>query len=231
MCRWITTPGKKYPVVLYLHGNGEKGSDNEKQIGHGLGSVIQLFMWKYPERFGSFIAVFPQTRNFWLGDSVEQAIKALDQTVTEFNGDAQRIYLTGFSLGGYGVWYAAAKYPKKFAAVVPVSGGILPPGVASPDKIPPMFRLAVPPEMFALYTAQDPYAAFAKTIGKTPTWIFHGAEDEYVAVGESRKMATALKATGEVKYTEYAGEKHFITDRVYTDAEFWKWLLAQRLAQ
>lgn len=221
-------PDKKYPVVLYLHGGGEWGDDNERQIGHGLGGVIQLFMWKQPERFGSFIAVFPQTKSYWVGDEAEAAIKELDQIVGEFNGDAGRVYLTGFSLGGYGAWYLAAKYPKKFAAVAPVGGGILPPGIASPDKIPAMFRLIVPPEMFALYTASDPYTAFAKAIGKTPVWIFHGAEDEEVSVAEARKMAAALKAAGSAKYTEYAGEKHFVTDKAYTDAQFWQWLLAQR---
>lgn len=224
-------PDKKYPVILYLHGGGEWGDDNEKQIGHGLGSAIQLFMWKQPERFGSFIAVFPQTKSYWVGSEAEAAIKALDQTIAEFNGDSQRLYLTGFSLGGYGTWYLAAKYPKKFAAIAPVGGGILPPGVKSPDKIPAMFRLIAPPEMFALYTAQDPYAAFAKTIGKTPAWIFHGAMDEEVSVGEAQKMAAALKAAGNTKYTEYAGEKHFVTDRVYTDTDFWRWILAQRLVQ
>jgi predicted peptidase len=225
-------PDKKYPVVLYLHGGGETGDDNERQIGHGLGGAIQLFMWKYPERFGSFIAVFPQTKTYWIGGEAEAAVKALDQTINEFNGDAQRVYLTGFSLGGYGAWYLAAKYPKKFAAVAPVGGGILPPGIASADKIPPMFRLLVPAEMFAHYTAQDPYAAFAKAIGKTPTWVFHGAEDEEVSVTEARKMTAAFKATGNpAKYTEYAGEKHFVTDKVYTDAQFWQWLSAQRLVQ
>lgn len=225
-------PSRRYPVVLYLHGNGEKGNDNERQIGHGLGSVIQLFMWKQPERFGSFIAVFPQTRNYWLGESIEQAVRALDQTVAEFGGDPQRLYLTGFSLGGYGTWYMAARYPTKFAAIVPAGGGILPPGITSPDRIPAMFALVVPPEMLRLYRAQDPYAAFATVIGRTPTWIFHGAEDQYVPVIESRRMAAALRAVGNnVRYTEYAGERHFIVDRAYTDAEFWNWLLAQRLAR
>jgi dipeptidyl aminopeptidase/acylaminoacyl peptidase len=61
---------------------------------------------------------------------------------------------------------------------------------------------------------------------------FHGGEDEEVSVIEARKMASALKTTGgNVKYTEYAGERHFVTDKVYTDTEFWKWLFAQQLAQ
>ena len=225
-------PAKKYPVILYLHGRGPRGNDNEKQIGGAhLGSVIQLFDLKQPERYRSFIAVFPQTQSIWLGDPAEQAIKALDQTITEFNGDAQRIYLAGTSLGGYGSWYLAAKYPKKFAAVVPVSGGVVTP--VNIQRIQPLaeLKLLMPPEMFALYSAPDPYTAFAKAVGKTPIWIFHGAQDDTVDVTESRKMEAALKAAGgTVKYTEYAEEKHFIADRVFTDAEFWKWLMAQKLA-
>jgi len=219
---------KKYPVILFLHGSGGKGNDNEKQIGGPqLGSVIQLFDAKYPERYRSFIAVFPQTQNFWFGDPAEQAVKALDQTVAEFNGDPQRIYLTGFSLGGYGSWYLAAKYSKKFAAVVPAAGGVVPPSNVPLAALKPF----MPADMFALYSEQDPYATFAKAVGKTPVWIFHGAQDDIVAVTESRKMEAALKAAGgTVKYTEYAEEKHFILDRVYTDAEFWKWLMSQKLA-
>jgi predicted peptidase len=222
-------PAKKYPVILYLHGRGARGNDNEKQIGGAhLGSVIQLFDLKHPERYRSFIAVFPQTQSGWFGDPAEQAIKALDQTVAEFNGEAQRIYLMGASLGGYGSWYLAAKYPKKFAAVVPVSGGVVTPSVQPLAAL----KSLMPAEMFALYSAQDPYAAFAKAVGKTPVWIFHGGQDDTVDVNESRKMEAALKAArGTVKYTEYAEEKHFIADRVFTDAEFWKWLMAQRLAR
>ena len=220
-------PAKKYPVILYLHGRGARGNDNEKQIGGAhLGSVIQLFDMKYPERYRSFIAVFPQTQSSWFGDPAEDAVKALDQTVREFNGDPQRIYLAGLSLGGYGTWYLAAKYPNKFAAIVPVSGGVVTPAVQPLASL----KSLMPAEMFALYSAPDPYAAFAKAVGKTPAWIFHGAQDDTVDVNESRKMAAALKAVGgTVKYTEYPDEKHFIADKVFTDAEFWKWLMGQKL--
>ena len=65
----VTTRTKKYPVILYLHGRGARGNDNERQIGVAhLGSVIQLFDMKYPERYRSFIAVFPQTQSSWSGD-------------------------------------------------------------------------------------------------------------------------------------------------------------------
>ena len=86
--------------------------------------------------------------------------------------------------------------------------------------------------MCALYSAPDPYAAFAKAVGKTPVWIFHDAQDDTVDVNESRKLAAALKAAGgTVKYTEYAEEKHFIADRVFTEADFWKWQMEQKLAR
>jgi predicted peptidase len=222
-------PARKYPVILYLHGRGARGNDNEKQIGGAhLGSVIQLFDMKYPDRYRSFIAVFPQTRSGWFGDPAEDAIKALDQTVREFNGDTQRIYLAGASLGGYGSWYLAAKYPKKFAAVVPVSGGVVTPSVQPLEAL----KTLMPAEMFALYSAPDPYAAVAKAVGETPVWIFHGGQDDTIDVQESRRMEAALKAAGgTVKYTEYPEEKHFIADRVFTDAELWKWLMLQKLAQ
>lgn len=186
-----------------------------------LGSVIQLFDMKHPERYRSFIAVFPQTQTNWFGEPAEQAIRALDQTVAEFNGDAQRIYLAGASLGGYGSWYLAAKYPKKIAALIPVAGGVVRP--IPVQRVQPLaaLKLLMPAEMFALYSAPDPYAAFAKAVGKTPVWIFHGAQDDTIDVKESRKMEAALRAAGgTVKYTEYVDEKHFIADRVFTDVEF-----------
>ena len=226
-------PAKKYPVILYLHGRGPRGTDNERQIGGAhLGSMIQLFELKHPDRYNSFIAVFPQTPSLWLGDSAENAIRALDQVIAEFNGDPQRIYLSGASLGGSGAWYLAAKYPKKFAAVVPVCGSIVTP-VPVQRFLPDSARKQLmPDDMNALYSAPDPYAAFAKAVGKTPVWIFHGAQDDTIDVNESRKMATALRAAGgTVKYTEYPEEKHFIVDRVFTDGELWKWLMERKRSE
>ena len=217
---------ESYPVVLYLHGTGQKGDDNEKQTFAGQGLEIR----RTPEQFNSFIAVLPQIpeNSFWVGERAEQAVKALDQTIVEFNADPQRLYLTGRSVGGYGAWYIAANYPGKFAAVVPLAGGIFPPGT---QKVPPDLRPLVPPDRLKLYHAKDPYMAFAKRIGKTPVWIFHGSKDETVPVGDSRKMAEALRAAkGSVRFTEYRNEGHELPG-VYAGVELWKWLLTQRLSQ
>lgn len=219
---------KSYPVVLYLHGLGSGGNDNEMQTFVGLGAAIR----RNPKQFNSLIAVLPQIpkNSFWGGEMVEQAIKALEQTITEFKADPQRIYLMGNSMGGYGAWYTAAKYPNKFAAIVTIAGGIVPPNnlVITPQQI----RLVSSPDMLKLYDAQDPYSAFAKQIGKTPTWIFHGTDDNIVPASESRKMAEALKmAKGDVRFTEYAGEGHNIDPKALADAELWKWLLAQHLSR
>src|SRR5919198_2771387 len=138
------TPKKRWPVILFLHGIGERGDDGLRQTEVGIGRAIRL----YAERFPS-IVVFPQCRRdaAWPGEMEVQALKALDQTVKEFRGDPQRLYLTGLSMGGYGAWAFAALHPGKFAAIVPICGGILPrPG------------LPLSPEVAAIVRSPDPYA-------------------------------------------------------------------------
>ncbi|HEX8283499.1 MAG TPA: prolyl oligopeptidase family serine peptidase [Pyrinomonadaceae bacterium] len=227
-------PKKKYPVVLFLHGSRQWGEDNEGQLGFGLPAMMRpggrVETKLEPKLLSSFIGVFPQSRpeTPWSGEMAEYAVKALDQTVGEFKADGRRLYVTGFSLGGYGSWYVAAKYPGKFAAIVPVGGNI-----KIPASFPrPYLEKFIPPDMLALYDAGDPHAAFIKAAGKIPAWIFHGETDEQVPVADARSTAAVLKASGaSVRYTEYKGAGHFIFDRAYTEPGFWTWLLAQRLAK
>lgn len=207
---------QKWPVLLFLHGAGERGSDCSAQTEVGLGRAIRQQMDTFP-----FVVVMPQCRwrNVWHGEMEQQALQALEQTLVEFNGDRKRIYLTGLSMGGYGAFYFAANHPQKFAALVTICGGVVPPRT-----------FPFPPEAAAQIPKEKPYETIARKIGKTPAWIFHGSADRTIPVTESRNMAEALRARGNnVKYTEYEGVEHNSWDRAYAEKELFPWLLAQEL--
>ncbi|MCI0663581.1 MAG: prolyl oligopeptidase family serine peptidase [Acidobacteria bacterium] len=208
---------QKLPVILFLHGAGERGEDGLTQTEVGIGSAIRRHVDRFPA-----IVVFPQCRrSSWWTDAKmqEQALTALHQTIKEFNGDLERIYLTGLSMGGYGTWSIASKYPGRFAVLVPICGGIRPPA-----------RVPVPEEPKNGEPVLDPYLETAKKIGQTPVWIFHGADDKIVPTEESRKMHDALKsAGGNVKYTEYEKVGHNSWDKAYAEQEMLTWMFAQKL--
>ena len=207
---------KKTPVILFLHGAGERGDDNLAQTRVGIAPAILRQVDDFPS-----IVVLPQCpRNRWWSEPDMQALamKALDQTVAEFNGDANRTYLTGLSMGGYGSWTIAANNPRRFAAIAIVCGGVVPPrGISLPKE-------ATPPPV------ADPYGAMAAKVGKTPVWVFHGTADMAVPVSESRKMVEAVKAAGgNVRYSEYEGVGHNSWDKAYGEAQIFPWMLAQKL--
>jgi predicted peptidase len=209
---------KSWPVILFLHGAGERGSDGLLQTDVGIGHAIR----QNPSRF-PLIVVFPQCPlgKIWGEPDMQSlAIDALDAAIREFHGDRSHIYLTGLSMGGFGTWETAARNPGRFAAIVPVCGGVQPP------KDWPQLRVT----LFDDPKITDPFADLARKIGNTPVWMFHGDADQAVPVEQSRQMATALKAAGaNVKYTEYAGVDHNSWDKAYTEPELMPWLLAQSL--
>lgn len=120
---------KPYPVVLFLHGSGERGEDGIVPSQVGLGPIVAGRPADYP-----FLVVFPQAREGWApdGEDAKAALQALDETIMEFTADANRVILTGLSMGGAGTWEMAAKDPKRFAAIVPVCG---PPKGATPAAV------------------------------------------------------------------------------------------------
>jgi predicted peptidase len=216
--------GNLPPVILFLHGVGEGGEDGLLQTQVGLGPAIRQARERFP-----FIAVFPQGRRdqFWAGEMATLALKTLDQTVKEFNGDPQRLYVTGISMGGHGTWYAAAKAPGKFAAIVPICGfvNVKRPGLPTEGK-----AFVLKDNAFA--KSPDPYVAAASQISKVPTWIFHGSADPVISPDESRRMFQTLKASGfDVKYTEYQGVAHNSWDRAYAEPDLVPWLLSRRRSQ
>ncbi|MCA9041154.1 MAG: prolyl oligopeptidase family serine peptidase, partial [Planctomycetaceae bacterium] len=154
------TSEKKWPVVLFLHGAGERGNDGVNPTRIGLGAALQERPEQYP-----FIAVFPQVEDMegrylegWLADSPDgiKAIKILDEVVSHYAVDPDQQILTGWSMGGYGVWSLATQSPDRWSAVMPLSGG------GKPE--------------------------WASVLAETPIWNFHGLKDLVVLPDESKKM-------------------------------------------
>ncbi|HKB03670.1 MAG TPA: prolyl oligopeptidase family serine peptidase [Gemmataceae bacterium] len=201
---------KKYPLVIFLHGAGERGTDNEKQLVHG---VPQFATNENQENYPCFL-IAPQCPDGqkwvdvdWSSDSHQQpkepadsgrlVLELIEASIKKLPVDPKRIYITGLSMGGYGVWDLLARRPDLFAAAAAVCGG-----------------------------ADEATAAKIKHI---PVWAFHGAKDTAVKPARSRNMIAALeKAGGKPKYTEYADVGHNSWDRAYKDPEFYQWLFAQK---
>jgi predicted peptidase len=208
-----------WPVILFLHGSGDRGDDNLRQVTIGLGPALERFSDRYKA-----VIVFPQCRlgHEWYGEMESQAMAALESSIREFHGNRRRVYLTGISMGGSGAWYMA-RHRRKFAAVVPICGEV------ARDPVDP-FPIEPPPDIALIVGAPDPYSALAQAIGPTPVWAFHGTDDAEVPVTESRNAVEALRRNGgNVTYTEYPGIGHNSWDLAYADASMARWLMQQRL--
>ncbi len=111
---------KEYPVILFLHGAGETGTDGEKQAKTGIGPAIKKKEKEFP-----FIVVMPQSeKRTWKADSMDgkRALAILDEVMKAYKTDSKRVYLTGLSMGGFGTWSIATAYPDRWAAIVPICG-------------------------------------------------------------------------------------------------------------
>ncbi|MDQ3223468.1 MAG: prolyl oligopeptidase family serine peptidase [Gemmatimonadota bacterium] len=208
------TPAKRWPVILFLHGAGERGTDGIRQTEVGLGTAIRQNARWFPA-----IVVLPQAPpdSIWRGSVAQGALAALERSIREFHGDRTRLYLTGLSMGGYGVWTLALQRPALFAAIVAVCGGLLPPSHFTELEV----NLGGP----------DPYAALARRLGGIPAWLFHGAADSVIPATESRQIHAAFQQAGSpVRYTEYPGVGHNSWDSAFSDPKLWEWLFAQRRA-
>jgi poly(3-hydroxybutyrate) depolymerase len=206
-------PTQSWPIILFLHGRGERGFEGLWQTQVGLPMAVR----DHPDRW-PFLIVMPQVpfHHYWTDhEMMKMAMAALDQSTREFEGDPQRTYLTGLSMGAYGVWELAKNYRGHFAAIAPVSGGIFwsyAPSRWKDEQILP--------------------AEYAARLGRTPTWIFHGLDDPVVQPKQSEIMYDALKANGgDVRLWLYSGVRHNSWDRVYQNPELPRWFLAHHLDQ
>jgi len=114
---------QRYPLILFLHGAGERGNDLSLVKIHGIPKIVE----QHPEF--QFIAISPQcpSDRWWVDPWLLEALNALlDQTIANYRVDVRRIYLTGLSMGGFGTWALAMMFPEKFAAIAPICGGGMP---------------------------------------------------------------------------------------------------------
>lgn len=203
--------GKSYPLVVFLHGAGERGADNTAQLIHG----SSLFTSKAHRADFPCFVVFPQcpAGQRWVevdwgekkphaqpkkpGAAMLLTRQLVGQLMKHHPIDTQRVYVMGLSMGGFGTWDFAARYPDLVAAIVPICGG-----------------------------ADDRTAAKLKSV---PAWVFHGAKDTAVWPARSRSMVEALKkAGGTVRYTEYPKVGHDSWNHAFREPELLPWLFAQR---
>ena len=207
---WRRDDHKQWPIILFLHGRGERGSEGMWQTQIGLPQAVR----DHPERW-PFIIVMPQCplSSYWTDPDMEaMAMAALDLETEEFHADPERTYLSGLSLGGYGAWELAKENPHRWAAIAIASGGI--------------FWSYAPERWQESATLPGEYA---RAIGHTPMWLFHGADDPVVPPREDELMYDALRASGgHVRFWLYQGYKHDSWTRAYNEAELPRWLLTHR---
>lgn len=204
------TKMRKYPLVIFLHGAGERGNDNEAQLKWGVSNFsTDHNMLQYPA-----IVIAPQCpeKMSWSNFSKEEnnqmqllptpskpmelILALIQELIKTLPIDTNRIYITGLSMGGYGTFDAIQRYPDLFAAAVPVCGG----GDASK----------------------------AGTIAHIPIWIFNGAEDPTVNPMYSIQMFNEItKAGGHPAFTQYPEVGHFSWLGAYIDPLMMQWLFRQ----
>ncbi|WP_082234813.1 chitobiase/beta-hexosaminidase C-terminal domain-containing protein [Halobacillus massiliensis] len=212
-------PSHSYPLVLFLHGGGERGTDNVKQLLANDGAII----WAAPEnqkKNPAFILApqardqpdggFAITRNadnivdperaFEFSSDLAAAYDILQMVMTQYNINQNRVYSTGLSQGGFGTFNLNIKYPNLFAALVPIAGG------GDPEKV--------------------------HIIKNKPLWAFHAEDDEIIPVSSTRNAIQAIRSAGGTPiYTEYPanlGHNHESWNPAYENQEMIAWMFSQR---
>lgn len=207
----------KYPLILFLHGAGERGTDNQKQLIHGSNFFEQYNRRDYPA-----VVIFPQCpeNQYWAAVDftwhddgsrtftfrpdkyptvpMKLIMSLLDSLLSTPWIDDTRIYVGGLSMGGMGTFELIYRQPEIFAAAFPVCGG------GKPETAP----------FFA---------------DKVPVWVFHGDADPVVPLKLSSDMVDALRKAGaDPKFTIYPGVGHNAWDYTFKEPELIPWLFSQK---
>lgn len=204
-------PNESYPLVLFLHGSGERGNDNEKQLTHGASIFSNpVNVDKYP----AFV-VFPQCKERAWTDKIDErafmpgapispesrseglVMELIDNLIENYPIDKGRIYIVGISMGGIAAYDLVCRYPQVFTAAVPICGAV------NPER---------------LYTAKE-----------VKFMIFHGEEDEEIPAICSREAYKALNSIGaDVDYIEFAGIGHDCWSSAFNYPSLLPWLFSQK---
>jgi len=193
---------QEWPLIVFLHGAGERGSDGVRQSGVGIGPAIM----KDPQRFPCLVFMPQCPKGEWWGPvpgrggdkkSFAHITDGIEQILKYYNIDEDRVTLTGLSMGGFGTFVYGNENTDRFAAFMPICGG------------------------------GDP--AWADSLAKRPMWVHHGDADPVVPLERSQQMVDAIReAGGDVKFTIYPGVGHNSWDNAYSRKEgAVEWLLAQ----
>jgi predicted esterase len=196
-----TDSQQKWPLILFLHGMGERGNNLDYLKIGGLPKKLE------DEKNFPFIVVSPQIESqegYWSADETTGSLfTLLEEIKATYSIDPKRIYLTGVSLGAGGTWEIGLRYPDRFAALVPVMGYYGYP-FGTPDNI-----------------------CILKNV---PIWAFHGATEETVPLDAEEGLIKALKACGgDVQFTVYPDAGHDIADKAYENSDLYTWMLSQTL--
>ncbi len=206
-------PEEGWPVLLFLHGYGECGEDIEKVKVHGPPKLTDKF-----EQLANCVIVSPQCPkdSWWRVDALKALMDELLAGRTDVNPN--RLYVTGLSMGGYGIWSYLARYPDDFVAAIPICGG------GDPLQLPKN----KPPEKVGIENEFDPEGL--KRAKDIPIWTFHGSQDSAVPIAESEHLVELLHKAGSksVMFTTYEGVGHVgAWEKAYSNPDVWKWLFSQ----
>jgi len=203
---------KEWPLVVFLHGAGERGGDGLLPTNEGIGPAIR----RNPERFPA-VVLFPQCPKDTAWISLPKMLDDLiERTRKDYHIDEKRIYLTGLSMGGYGTWIWGATRADLFAAMMPICGG------GKTDDLRHLDKEQVTKD----YGTLEERVAQLATV---PIWAFHGAVDDVVPPERSREMVELVRtAGGAIQYTEYPGVKHNSWVQAYGDEEAIRWMFSQK---
>jgi predicted peptidase len=193
---------KEFPVILFLHGSGETKGDRSgtMPVEQGIGPHVKRNEKKFP----AFVVIPQSEKRTWQAESDDgkRAMAMLDATMKEYKIDANRQYLTGLSMGGYGTWSHAAAFADRWACFVPVCGGVR----NSADV-----------------------SATAEKVKDIPCWCWHGDKDTAVKVEKSRELIEAMKKLGaNPRYTELAFVTHNSWDSAYATPDLFTWMMQQK---